>query len=74
MLSSGTPKEGCFPMKIQFATAGAVLSLGISGAAFADGRVTATLEQPVSGQAKLIAAHSTWNCDAAACVSGCCAR
>ena len=57
-------------MKIQFATACAVLSLGMAGAAFADGRVTATLEQPTSGQAKFIAAHSTWNCTGGACVSG----
>jgi hypothetical protein len=70
MLSSDTPKEGCFPMKIQFATACAVLSLGMAGAAFADGRVTATLEQPTSGQAKFIAAHATWTCTGGACVSG----
>jgi hypothetical protein len=57
-------------MKIQFATACAVLSLGMAGAAFADGRVTATLEQPTAGQAKFIAAHSTWNCSARSCVSG----
>ncbi len=55
-------------MKIQFATACAVLSLGMAGAAFADGRVTATLEQPQT--AKFIAAHSTWNCANGACVSG----
>jgi len=53
-------------MKNQFATACAVLSLGIAGAAFADARLTATLEQPT----KLIAAHSTWNCDNGACVAG----
>ncbi len=70
MLSSVTRKEGCFTMKIQFATACAVLSLGMAGAAFADGRVTATLEQPGSGQAKFIAAHSTWTCSSGACVSG----
>ena len=57
-------------MKLQFATACAVLSLGMAGAAFADGRVTATLEQPGSGQAKFIAAHSVWNCTAGACVTG----
>jgi hypothetical protein len=57
-------------MKTQFATACAVLSLGMAGAAFADGRVTATLEQPGSGQAKFIAAHSTWNCSGGSCVSG----
>lgn len=57
-------------MKNQFATACAVFSLGIAGAAFADARLTATLEQPTTGQAKLIAAHSTWNCDNGACVAG----
>ncbi len=57
-------------MKTQFATACAVLSLGMAGAAFADGRVTATLEQPASGQAKFIAAHSTWTCAGGVCSTG----
>ena len=56
-------------MKLQIATACAVLSLGLAGAAFADGRVTATLEQPTAN-AKFIAAHATWNCAEGACVSG----
>ena len=55
-------------MKIQFAAACAVLSLGMTSAAFADGRVVATLEQPQS--AKFIAAHSTWSCANGACVTG----
>ncbi|MEO8812715.1 MAG: hypothetical protein ABI376_07370 [Caulobacteraceae bacterium] len=56
-------------MKHQFATACAALSLAFAGSAFADGRVTATLETPQPAPAKFIAAHAVWNCVGAACVA-----
>ena len=55
-------------MKLSIATAIAALSL--AGAAFADGRVNATLEQGSAAPAKFIAAHATWNCAGGACASG----
>ena len=55
-------------MKLQIATACAVFSLSLAGSAFADGRVTATLETPQAAQAKFIASHALWNCEASTCV------
>jgi hypothetical protein len=55
-------------MKHSLAAACAVFSLGMAGAAFADGPVTATLEQP-GAPAKLIAAHAVFRCDGSACVA-----
>jgi hypothetical protein len=55
-------------MKLSLAAACAVFSLGMAGAAFADGPVTATLEQP-GPSAKLIAAHAVFRCDGASCVA-----
>ncbi|MEO8927127.1 MAG: hypothetical protein ABI306_08175 [Caulobacteraceae bacterium] len=57
-------------MKLALATACAVFSLSLAGAACADGRITATLEAPQAGHAKLIAAHAVWNCEAGTCVAG----
>ena len=56
-------------MKLTLATACAVFSLCLAGAASADSRITATLEAPQSGHAKLIAAHAVWNCESGACVA-----
>jgi len=56
-------------MKRSLATACAVFSLSLAGAALADGPITATLAAPQAGHAKLIAAHLVWNCDGAACVT-----
>jgi len=58
-------------MKFNIVAACAALSLSVSlgGVAFADGRVTATLEAP-QAHAKFIAAHAVWICDGAACVAG----
>ena len=55
-------------MKLSLATACAVFSLGMAGAAFADGPVTATLEQPTT-QGKLIAAHAVFRCEGTSCVA-----
>ena len=57
-------------MKLILATACAVFSLCLAGAATADGRVTATLQAPGPAHAQLIAAHAVWNCDGATCVAG----
>src|SRR5271168_1387234 len=56
-------------MKHSLAAACAVFSLGMAGAAFADGPVTATLEQPQAAPAKLIAAHAVFRCEGASCVA-----
>jgi hypothetical protein len=56
-------------MKLALATACAAFSLCLAGAASADGRMTATLEAPQAGHAKLIAAHAVWNCEGGACVA-----
>jgi hypothetical protein len=56
-------------MKLNLATACAVFTLGLAGSAFADGTVTATLENPVNGHAKLIAAHAVFNCEGTTCIA-----
>ncbi|MGI9170229.1 MAG: CC_3452 family protein [Caulobacteraceae bacterium] len=57
-------------MKLALATACAVFSLSLAGAASADSRITATLESAQSGHAKFIAASAVWNCEAGTCVAG----
>ncbi|MGI8841380.1 MAG: CC_3452 family protein [Caulobacteraceae bacterium] len=56
-------------MKLALATACAVFSLSLAGAALADSRVIATLAAPGPAHAKFIAADAVWNCDAATCVA-----
>ncbi len=56
-------------MKLTLATACAVFTLALTGSAFAEGSVTATLESPVSGHLKFIAAHAVFNCEGATCVA-----
>ncbi|MDQ2860963.1 MAG: hypothetical protein M3T55_09615 [Pseudomonadota bacterium] len=56
-------------MKLALATACAVFSLSLAGAATADSRIMATLEAPGAGHAKLIAAHAVWNCESGTCVA-----
>jgi len=56
-------------MKLHLAAACAVLSLA-AGPAFAEGRVSATLETPTAAKTKLIVAHSVFVCDGATCVAG----
>ncbi|HEY1929954.1 MAG TPA: hypothetical protein VGG92_20990, partial [Caulobacteraceae bacterium] len=55
-------------MKHSLAAACAVFSLGMAGAAFADGTVTATLEQPTAS-AKYVAGHAVFRCEGATCVA-----
>ncbi len=56
-------------MKLNLAAACAVISFGMAGAALADGTVTATLENPVNGHAKFIAAHAVFNCEGTTCIA-----
>jgi hypothetical protein len=56
-------------MKRSLAAACAVFALCLAGSAFADGTVTATLENPVAGHPKLIAAHAVFNCEGTTCVA-----
>jgi len=56
-------------MKLHLSTVCALFALAMAGSAFADGTVTATLESPVSGHAKLIAAHAVFNCEGTTCVA-----
>jgi hypothetical protein len=56
-------------MKTLIATACAALSLAMAGSAFADDRVTATLDTPQAPGTQIIAGSAMWNCDGAACVA-----
>ena len=56
-------------MKHALATACAVFSLSLAGAAFADSVITAKLEAPQTSHAKLIAASAVWNCEGDTCVA-----
>ena len=54
-------------MKLSIATACAAFAISLAGSAFADVRVTATLESAGSAPKQLIAAHSVWNCASDSC-------
>ncbi|HEY2177789.1 MAG TPA: hypothetical protein VGH15_04345 [Caulobacteraceae bacterium] len=54
-------------MKLAIAAAFAALTL--AGSAFADTRLTATLDSPQGAPSKFIAAHAVWNCEGATCVA-----
>ena len=56
-------------MTFRFAAACVVAVLGLAGPALADGTVKATLETPLAGPTKVIAAHSVFNCDGSTCIS-----
>jgi hypothetical protein len=56
-------------MKTLIATACAALSLAMAGSAFADDRVTATLDSPQGPGTRIIAGSALWHCDGAACVA-----
>ena len=57
-------------MKHLIAAAFAVLSLGAANAAFADGQVTATLQQPQAAHLKLVAGHAVFRCADTSCIAG----
>jgi hypothetical protein len=56
-------------MKKTLSTACALFALTMAGSALADGSVKVTLESPVAGHAKLIAAHAVFNCEATTCIA-----
>jgi len=56
-------------MNLRMLTAVAVLSLSFAGAAFADGRVSASLKTPVAARTKVIVGGALFVCDGAACVA-----
>jgi hypothetical protein len=56
-------------MKTTLSMACAAFVLAMAGSAFADGTVKATLESPVTGHAKLIAAHAVFNCEGTTCTA-----
>jgi hypothetical protein len=62
-----------FLMKLRIAAACAVVSLAafaLASSALAEGRLTATLQQPKPAKVKLIAAHTVWVCQDTTCVAG----
>ncbi|MDB5483449.1 MAG: hypothetical protein JWO83_4502 [Caulobacteraceae bacterium] len=56
-------------MKKTLSTACALFALAMAGSALADGSVRVTLESPVAGHTKLIAAHAVFNCEGTSCVA-----
>jgi hypothetical protein len=56
-------------MKTILTTACALFTLAMAGSALAEGSVKATLESPVAGHAKLIAAHAVFTCEGTTCVA-----
>jgi hypothetical protein len=56
-------------MKLHLAAACAAFTLGLAGSALADGTVTVSLESPVSGHTKFIAAHAVFDCEGTTCVA-----
>lgn len=57
-------------MKLRTLTAAAVLTFALAGTAFADGRVTATLQAPVAAKTKIVAAGAVFVCEGTTCVAG----
>ncbi len=57
-------------MKLRLATACALATISLAGSAFAEARISATLEAPQSARSKLIAAHAVFVCQDASCVAG----
>jgi hypothetical protein len=56
-------------MKTYLSTACALVALALAGSALAEGTVKVTLEAPVAGHVKLIAAHAVFNCEETTCVA-----
>lgn len=56
-------------MKLRMLTAVAVLSLSFAGAAFADGKVSASLATPVAARTKVVAAGALFVCEGSTCVA-----
>jgi hypothetical protein len=56
-------------MKLQTLAAVAALSLTFAGTAFADGKVTATLQAPVAAKTKVLAGGAVFNCEGTTCTA-----
>lgn len=56
-------------MKLRMLTAAAVISLSFAGAAFADGKVSASLAAPVAAKTKVVAAGALFVCEGSTCVA-----
>jgi len=56
-------------MKLQVTALAAIISLAASGVAFADGKVVATLKQPVAAKTKVVAAGAVFVCEGSTCVA-----
>ncbi len=56
-------------MKLRMMTAAAVLSLTFAGAAYADGKVTASLKTPVAAKTKIVAGGAVYTCEGDSCVA-----
>ncbi len=54
---------------MKFALATAFAAFTLAGSAFADTRVTVTLDAPQPTRASFMAAHAVWNCAGATCVA-----
>jgi len=55
-------------MNLRMLTVAAVLSLSFAGAAYADGKVTASLKAPVAAKTKVVAGGAVFVCEGDTCV------
>lgn len=56
-------------MKLRMLAAAAILSMSFAGAAYADGKVTASLKAPVAAKTKIVVSGAVYNCEGSTCVS-----
>jgi len=56
-------------MKLRTLTAAAVISLTFAGAAWADGKITASLKTPVAAKTKIVAGGAVFVCEGSNCVA-----
>lgn len=56
-------------MKLRMLAAAAIVSLSFAGAAYADGKVTASLKAPVAAKTKVVVSGAVYNCEGSTCVS-----
>jgi hypothetical protein len=57
-------------MKLALAVACLAASLSLASHALADGRTTATLQQPIPAKVQFIANGAIWDCEGSTCVAG----
>lgn len=56
-------------MKLQTLAAVAAISFAFAGAAYADGKVTATLQAPVAAKTKVLAGGAVFTCEGVTCTA-----